>query len=179
VRGGVNVVPRDIMGLPVTYLALAGQYLTPTMADWFNALAIRLTVGDLSRLGISKRSDGPAVEILTHRHIPVIDVGTVAAIRSGAIGVRPAIASFARDEVRFVDGRSAQVDAIVLATGYGTGLRTIFAGEPDLLDAAGRPQAYGREAAPGLYFCGFHLVPTGLLREIAKEAVRIGDQLAV
>ncbi len=178
IRAGVNVLPRDLLGIPLLHFALASRYLSPAAADRLNALAIRLAVGDLSRLGLRKRSDGPAVEILSHRHVPVIDVGTVAAIRRGAIGVRPAIAAFAPDEARFVDGSSGQFDAVVLATGFETGLRSLFAGAPDFLDAAGRPHVYGRAAAAGLYFCGFHLVPTGLLREIAIEAVHIGNQIA-
>jgi len=178
VRGAVNVIPRDILGVPAIDVALAGRFLPPRIFDWLSAVAIRLAIGDLSRLAIRKRDVGPAVEILKYGQVPVIDVGTVAAIRSGTIGVRPAIAAFARDEVRFVDGTSGRFDAIVLATGYHTGLRALFADATGVLDAGGRPQASGREAAAGLYFCGFHVVPTGLLREIAIEAVRIGNQIA-
>jgi hypothetical protein len=31
---------------------------------------------------------------------------------------------------------------------------------------------------PGLYFCGFHIVPTGQLREIGLEARRIAGHVA-
>ncbi|HEY2397138.1 MAG TPA: NAD(P)/FAD-dependent oxidoreductase [Rudaea sp.] len=177
VRGAVNIIPRDLLGIPVIELALAGRLLPPRIADKFNTLAMRLTIGDLSRFAIRKRSDGPVVEILQGRQIPVIDVGTVAAIRSGAIRVHPAITSFAPGEARFVDGTSGKFDAVILATGYATGLRALFADEPDVLDDTGLPRASRSEAEPGLYFCGFNLVPTGLLREIAIEAVRIGNQI--
>ena len=178
VRGPVNIVPRDFLGIPVIRLALAARLLPARIADGINALAMRLTIGDLSRFAIRKRPDGPTVQILRGRQVPVVDVGTAAAIRRGAIRVRPAIASFAADEVRFVDGTNGRFDAVILATGYDTGLRALIADEPGLLDDAGRPRASGREAAPGLYFCGFNLVPTGLLREIAIEAGRIGTQIA-
>jgi indole-3-pyruvate monooxygenase len=178
VRGPVNIVPRDLLGIPVIQLALAARLLPARIADGINALAMRLTIGDLSRFAIRKRLDGPTVEILEGRQVPVVDVGTVAAIRRGAIRVRPAIASFAAEQVRFVDGTNGRFDAVILATGYETGLRALFADQADVLDDAGRPRASGREAAAGLYFCGFNLVPTGLLREIAIEAGRIGNRIA-
>ena len=115
---------------------------------------------------------------LKDRRVPVIDVGTVAAIRSGAICVQPAVASFAPHTVGFVDGTKEKFDAVILATGYETGLRALLADEPDVLDEAAVPRAGRCDAASGLHFCGFNIVPTGLLREIAIEAVRIGDRIA-
>ena len=41
-------------------------------------------------------------------------------------------------------------------------------------DASGTPLVSGRESPlPGLFFCGFHVAPTGMLREIGIEAQRI------
>lgn len=176
IRGPVNVVPREVLHVPITYLALANRNLPPRIADRLNALTIRLAIGNLAHLGIRKRKDGPMQEILEARRIPVVDIGTIAAIRDGRIGVRPAIESFSRDSVRFIDGRSEPFDAIVLATGYESGLRAMFDGDASVLDATGHPRAVACEA--GLYFCGFNIVPAGLIREIAIEAVRIGDHIA-
>jgi cation diffusion facilitator CzcD-associated flavoprotein CzcO len=178
IRNAVNIIPRDLVGIPVIELALIGRFLPPRIADKFNTLVMQLTIGDLSRFAIRKRRDGPVVEILKDRRVPVIDVGTVAAIRSGAICVQPAVASFAPHTVGFVDGTKEEFDAVILATGYETGLRALLADEPDVLDDAAVPRAGRRDAASGLHFCGFNIVPTGLLREIAIEAVRIGDRIA-
>jgi indole-3-pyruvate monooxygenase len=178
VRGRVNVVPREVLHVPITYLALAARRLAPEVADRLNALTIRLALGNLQRLGLRKRQDGPIAAILKARRIPVVDVGTIAAIRDGRIAVRPRIDSLAGNEVRFSDGRCERFDALVLATGYGTGLRAMFGDGVPWLDELGHPRVHGGEAAPGLYFCGFHLVPAGLIREIAIEAVSIGAQIA-
>jgi cation diffusion facilitator CzcD-associated flavoprotein CzcO len=176
IRGAVNVVPRDILGVPITSLGRAGRLLPLRIADTLNALIVRLAIGNLAHLGLRKRSDGPLAEIVEARQIPVVDVGTLAAIGDGRIAVRPAIESFARDGVRFVDGRNEPFDAVVFATGYETGLATLFGREAaTLLDAAGRPRVSGYEAAHGLYFCGFNLAPAGLIGEISVEAQRIGD----
>ena len=178
IRGAVNVVPREILHVPITYLALASRRLPPRIADRLNALTIRLAIGNLARLGIRKRAEGPLAEIVEARRIPVVDVGTIAAIREGEIGLRPAIDSFSRDAVRFADGRSESFDAIVLATGYETGLSALFDGHASVLDEAGHPRSNARATAPGLHFCGFDIVPAGLIRQIAIEAVRIGDRIA-
>jgi len=174
VRGAVNVVPRDILGVPIAYLGRAGRVLPLAIADRVNAMLVRLAVGDLAQFGLRRRNDGPLAEIVLAQQIPVVDVGTLAAIRAGQVTVRPAIESSKHEAVRFVDGRVETFHAIVLATGYATGLDALFANAAvPLLDGAARPLASGREAASGLYFCGFNVVPAGLLREIAIEAPRI------
>jgi indole-3-pyruvate monooxygenase len=178
IRGPVNVVPREVLHVPITYLALASRGLPPRVADRMNALTIRLAIGNLARLGIRKRSDGPTEEIIKARRIPVVDIGTIAAIRKGRIRVRPAVDSFSRDAARFADGRSESFDAIVFATGYETGLRALFAAEDSVLDESGHPRTDMRAAAAGLYFCGFNIVPAGLIRQIGIEALRIGDRIA-
>ncbi len=35
----------------------------------------------------------------------------------------------------------------------------------------------GAEILPGLFFCGFHMSPTGMLREIAREARRVAGTI--
>jgi hypothetical protein len=53
------------------------------------------------------------------------------------------------------------------------------AGAPAALDQDGAPTTSGREAPiPGLYFCGFRVSPAGMLREIGREARRIGAAIA-
>jgi cation diffusion facilitator CzcD-associated flavoprotein CzcO len=167
IRGAVNVVPRDILGVPITYLGRAGRLLPLAVADRINAAIVRLAIGDLARFGLRRRSDGPLAEIVRTRQIPVIDVGTLAAIEGGRIAVRRAIESSTHEAVRFADGRVETFHAIVLATGYETGLDA-------LLGDALRDD----EAANGLHFCGFNIVPAGLLREIALEAPRIAEEIA-
>ena len=178
IRGGVNVVPREVLGIPITYLALASRSFPPRVADRLNALTIRVAIGNLARLGIRKRNDGPLEEIVNARRIPVVDIGTIAAIRGGRIRICPAIESLSRDAVQFTDGRPEPFDAIVLATGYETGLPALFDGESSVLDDSGHPRADARATVPGLHFCGFNVVPAGLIREIGIEALRIGDRIA-
>ena len=178
-RGPANVVPREVLGIPSLLFALATRSLPPGVADRLNALTIRLAVGDLTRLGIRNRAHGPLVQILEHGQIPVIDVGTIAAIRRGSIQLRPAIDRFDADTVCFADGGRERFDAVILATGFRTGLQSLLPENPEAIDAAGRPRQCGPPSAPaGLHFCGFKIVSTGSLREIAIEATQIADRIA-
>jgi hypothetical protein len=110
---------------------------------------------------------------------PETNPRTIARIRSGDIAVRKGVESFARSEVRFADGTREQFDAVVLATGFTTGLATMLAEHTSVLDQHGRPLQCGRETTvPGLYFCGYGVASTGLLRQIGIEARAIGASIA-
>jgi hypothetical protein len=55
----------------------------------------------------------------------------------------------------------------------------MFPPELGLFDEMGMPRAFGgTPASEGLYFCGFRVVPTGMLREISLEARKIGARIA-
>jgi indole-3-pyruvate monooxygenase len=179
VRGTVNVVPRDLLGIPVTVLSLALRRLPPRVADAMSATSRRLTIGDLASAGLARSDVGPLVQIAERRKIPVIDVGTLNRIRAGDIAVRKGVESFNGAEVRFADGMREQFDAVVLATGFTTGLPALLPDHTSVLDAQGCPRECGREAAiPGLYFCGYNVSATGMLRQIRLEAMAIGREIA-
>jgi indole-3-pyruvate monooxygenase len=175
VRGKVNVIPRELLGIPIIMFALALRPLPPRVADRMNTLTLRLAVGSLPTLGLAKRDDGPFAEVAEARQIPMIDVGTLARIRSGDIVVRRGVESFDGDEVRFADGTRERFDAVVLATGFTTGLSAMLPDHASVLDSHGRPLDCGRESRiAGLYFCGYDLSSTGMLRQIGIEALAIG-----
>ena len=179
VRGKVNVIPRDLLGIPIIVCALACRPLPPRVADAMNALTLRLAVGDLAAAGLAKHDVGPFAQIAEGGRIPVIDVGTLARIRSGEIAVRKGVESFDGPEIRFADGARERFDAVVLATGFDTGLPAILPDHASVLDSHGQPRRHGCEAAvPGLYFCGYDLATTGLLRQIGIEARHVGRDIA-
>ena len=146
----------------------------PRPIPGFDALTApigRLLYGDLERLGLRRAKDGPFGQISGQKRIPLIDIGTIAALRSGELEVRPGIREFYRDRVTFESGPDERFDALVLATGYRPGLEPILGGVPGVLDRQGEPIREGvRGPLPGLYYCGFYVSPTGMLREIGQEA---------
>ena len=125
-------------------------------------------------LGMKRSAKGPRRMIEEDGRIPLLDVGTVAKIRAGAIKVRGAIDRVTPDGVVFSETGPEAFDAIILATGFRPDLRALLPDAANVLDPAGKPLVSGEPtSAPGLFFCGAIASPTGQLREIGIEAERI------
>jgi cation diffusion facilitator CzcD-associated flavoprotein CzcO len=176
VRGPVQILPRELLGLPILTWAIAEARLPARMADFINAPAIRLAVGSVKHLGLKIASKGPRRMIEEDRRVPLLDVGTLARIRDGTIKVRGGIDRFTSDAVVFSDTPAETFDCIILATGFSPDLRRLLPEAKGVLDRHGMPLATGRATLePGLYFCGLIASPTGQLREIGIEAQRIAQ----
>jgi len=179
VRSPVNVVPREVLGIPNVAISIAQNKLPPRVADTLNAPILRLRFGDLTPYGLRRPPRGPLAQIESARRIPLIDVGTIKLIKSGQIQVYPGIERFTPEGVIFTDGRQQAFDAVVLATGYRPRVNTFLEGAASAYDEQGTPLCSGRETPiAGLYFCGFYVSPTGMLREIGLEARRIATAIA-
>ena len=178
VRGPVNIVPRELFGIPVLTWAIIERPLPYRLVDALNGLMLRLTIGDLERFGIRRAAKGPTAQVVEDRKIPLIDIGTVDRIRRGLIAVRPGITRIEGADVHFAGGASAPYDAIIQATGYRPDLRALLPDHGDALDGSGGPLVCGRPTGhAGLFFCGQISVHTGQLREIGIEAARIAAAL--
>lgn len=174
VRGPVNILPRDLLGLPVLTWAIAQNRLPARIVDFINAPAIRLAIGPLESLGLKRADKGPRQMVEEDGRVPLLDVGTVAAIRAGAIKVRGGIDRITADGVVFEDQGVEPFDALLLATGFRPDLRGLLPDARGVLDAQGKPLVSGKPTAePGLFFCGAIASATGQLREIGIEAERI------
>jgi cation diffusion facilitator CzcD-associated flavoprotein CzcO len=179
VRGPVNIVPRDLLGVPILSLSILTRIVPPRVADALNVPFMRITMGSLARLGLRRPKNGPMTDIQVRGRVPVLDFGTVAKIREGAIAVRPGVKALDAGMVQFDDGRREKFDAIILATGFRPDLRPLLPEADSALDAAGLPRISGAATPlPGLYFCGFIISPTGQLREMGIEARRIASHIA-
>lgn len=179
VRSPVNILPRELVGLPILALAIPLSFLPPAVADTLSAPALRLAIGSYERLGLEPKAKGPMRQIEEDRRIPLIDVGTVELLRTGGAGVKPEVVGFDGPEVRFADGSASRYDAVIAATGYRPSFHHFLEGAERVTDEEGVPLVSGRPTAlAGLYFCGFYLSPTGMLREIGIEARRIAAAIA-
>jgi|SRR5579871_2021283 len=176
VRGPVQILPRDLLGLPILTWAILYQPLPARLVDIINAPVLRLALGSMEKLGLQRAAKGPAQMVREDGRIPLIDIGTLARIRDGSIKLRGGIDRFSSDGVVFGNGASEAFDAVILATGFRPDLRSLLPDVKGVLDENGMPLVTGRAtAASGLYFCGQITSPTGQLREIAIEARRIAD----
>lgn len=178
VRGALNVIPREILGLPVLAISIGLSRLPARVADLLAAPLIRLTVGDISTLGLRKFPVGPITQIETTSKVPLIDIGTLRFVREGRIAVLGGVRSLGgAGAVTFDDGSVRDFDAIVLATGFRPALeRFLEPGACAVSRTAGR-NVSGTAGRGGLYFCGFRISPTGMLRDIGIEARWIANDI--
>ena len=177
VRGKLHVTLRDTLGLPTPVPSILLTRLPLAIADAIARTTLRFSVGDLSRWGIESPAYGPIRGIVEHGRVPLIDVGTLAHIKRGDIVVRKGIERFEAEGVVFADGQRAAYDAVVLATGYRSGLEQLVEGGEALLDARGRARYDGPTPRPGLYLIGYVTPATGLLREVGLTARRIAGHI--
>lgn len=168
VRSGANVVPRDILGVPIQYLAYYIRKLPRRARE-----AVVRAVGRL----VEKRRGPPVLPRPAHGPldaIPLIGFNLVDAIRSGAIAVRGPVERLTSAGARFADGQSpAEVpyDAVILATGFAAALAPL--GRLIRVDEKGFALRNGRVASAehdGLYFVGHNYDATGGLFNIARDA---------
>jgi hypothetical protein len=103
------------------------------MRQWMFHQTMKMTVGDLTRFGLPK-PDHRVYE--TH---PIVNSQLVYYVGHGGITPVPDIERFERYKVQFTDGRTAEPDLVIMATGY---LPTFEFLGPELLsvDADGRPR---------------------------------------
>jgi cation diffusion facilitator CzcD-associated flavoprotein CzcO len=179
VRSPVNIVHRDVLGRPTQQTSiLLGRLPTP-IGDALARLLCDVTVGDIGRYGLPRSRISPLRQLREHGRTPVIDVGTLARIKSGEIAVFPAIRRLVEGGAEFIDGRTAKFDAIVLATGYRAGVAALFPASAVPVDDSGLPiRLAGSGDLDGVFFVGFDLrQPGGLLRTIAEQAVAVAERV--
>jgi indole-3-pyruvate monooxygenase len=176
-RSPVNIVPRDFLGMPTQLTSIRIRRLPLKLADAVARLVSRLAFGNLARYGLARPALGPLTAFKLRRRVPLIDVGTIAAVKRGDIAVKPAVAGFTETGALFADGSADDFDAVVLATGYRPALEDIVA-VPGVLDDEGYPRDWRGGAHPGLFFVGYQQPSTGLLREIAIQAEAVAAAIA-
>ena len=171
VRSPVNVIARETLGIPSLAIGILLNWLPAHLADALTAPARRITIGDTEALGLGKPPYGPVEQIKKTGRIPLLDIGTIKLIRSGQITIYPDIEGFSENGVRFTNGAAATFEAVILATGYRPNLKSFLKPAANVTDAKGIPLISGAASnLPGLYFCGYHVSPNGMLREISREA---------
>ena len=174
VRTPPAVVRRDTLGVPSQLLGITSARLPVGVVDRIAAALRRVAFGDLASLGLPAPQK-PYSEFLRRRVIPIVDVGLVAAVKSGTVRVVPGLERFEHGMPVLADGSTVEVDAIVAATGFRTGLEPLV-GHLGVLDEAGVPLVHGPDehaAAPGLHFVGYLVTLGGTLRLAGKQAERL------
>jgi len=179
VRSAVNVVPRDILGIPILEISQILSRLPPRIADTINAPLMRLLFGDITKLGLKKLPYGPFEQIQKDGTSPVLDIGTIRHIRQGHIKIYDNIEHIDGSTIHFINNRKENFDAIVAAIGYYQNAAEIVSADKtrfeDLRSCIDKQKYFGKD---GLYFCGFWIGPRGQIHEISLDAQKISKDIA-
>nr|UYI36711.1 putative YUC protein [Turnera joelii] len=180
VRDSVHVLPREMLGSSTFGLSMCLlKWLPMRLVDRFLLIVSRLMLGDTARLGLDRPQLGPLQLKNLSGKTPVLDVGTLAKIKSGDIKVCPAIKRLKNYTVEFVNGKMERFDAIILATGYKSNVPS-WLKEGDLFSEEDgfprRPFPDGWKGESGLYAVGF--TKRGILGA-SMDAKRIAEDIGM
>lgn len=179
VRGPVNIVPRDLNGRPVQVTAKKLAKLPFGLGTWLGTQIRKAYIGDLSKYGIETPKMSPTKQLLETGKTPIVDIGTVAAIKAEKIKIYPEIQKLSHKTVHFKDGKSIDVDAIILATGYKPMIEEFLEKGDKILDKYGCPTPpIGIDFHQNLYFLGFDNYKLGgILGIIMEESKEIANHI--
>ncbi len=143
------------------------QIILPGWMPWW-ATALRLRIGAIASGSLKKYSLPKPPHAPGQSH-PVQSEQIRKVIAAGRVQVRPGIARFDGDIVRFTDGTSAHADLIVWATGYKV---TFPFFEPGLVSAEDNELPLWKRTVhpelPGLYFVGL-VQPVGAVMPLSES----------
>lgn len=111
-RRGYWFIPKHVLGVPSDVVAESGPRLPARVEQAVVGRALRLLVGDLTRLGL-QRPDHKVFE--SH---PIVNSQLIHHLQHGDVTPRPGIATVRGRTVTFTDGSTEEVDLLVWATGY-------------------------------------------------------------
>ncbi|EOY29657.1 Flavin-binding monooxygenase family protein [Theobroma cacao] len=178
VRDTVHVLPREMLGRSTFGLSMwLLRWLPMRLVDRFLLIVSWLMLGDTARFGLDRPRLGPLELKNLSGKTPVLDVGTLAKIKSGDIKVCPSIKRLKRYAVEFENGKTENFDAIILATGYKSNVPSWLKETNMFSEKDGYPRKpfpNGWKGECGLYAVGF--TKRGLLGT-SMDAKRIAEDI--
>jgi putative flavoprotein involved in K+ transport len=179
VRTPPSLVRRDTLGVPSQLFGIASSRLPVAVVDRVARTMRRLSFPDLTAQGLPA-VEKPYSDFLRRRVIPTLDVGFVDAVQNGAVRVVPALEGFDGGRAVLDGGRALEVDAVIAATGFRTGLEPLV-GYLGVIDERGEPLVHGAREHPRaarLNFVGFQLTLGGALRVAGIQAKQLARDVS-
>ncbi|HYC60466.1 MAG TPA: NAD(P)/FAD-dependent oxidoreductase [Thermoanaerobaculia bacterium] len=165
VRSGANVVPLQLLGIPIQYLAYMIRSLPRPAREVIVSAMRKMTELRKGPPVLPRSSVGPLDAI------PLIGFRLVDAIRDGSVKLRGGVERFTAHGVRFADGSEESFDVVLLATGFRAALG--FLGDAVQLDQRGFGMRRDRVVSvdrPNLFFVGHNYDATGGITNIRRDA---------
>ena len=176
VRTPPNIILKTSGGMPSQVVGVLTRHLPPRAADRVLGPIQRLAVGDLTRYGVPRPERGVYTRLAEDDVVPIIDAGLIRELKRGHVEIVPALLGFDGADVILAGRERIQPDVVIVSTGYRRGLEPLV-GHLGVLGANGRPLVRGADThlnAPNMYFTGYTNPISGMFREMAIDARRIG-----
>ncbi|MCC6281967.1 MAG: NAD(P)/FAD-dependent oxidoreductase [Saprospiraceae bacterium] len=179
VRSPVNIILRDVLGRPAQKTAILLSKLPDWAYDFIAKMVQKRTIGNLSAYGLKASPYAPSEQLRRFGKVPVIDIGTVDLIKEGKIRILPDVESFQENSVTFKNGVTETFDAVIACTGYRAQVEDFFENGQALLNERGYPRSlwFDEQEYQGLYFCGFSIPLSGILRNIKMDSGLIVEHI--
>lgn len=183
VRSPVSVLPRDVFGNPVQLTAKKLAKFPFGLGDWLGSQIRKIVIGDLSKYGLQVSKVHPTVQLRETGKTPILDIGTVKAIKADNIKVKGDINALYEEGVIFKDGTKQAFDQIILATGYKARLEEFIPDIASFLDKYQLPKSpIGSGPLQNLYFVGFDNYKLGgilgIIQTESEEVVNTVSKLS-
>ncbi len=178
-RSPVHIGGRDFLGHCVQWEVVALSYLPAIFRNTIDAWTLRQRQKDARKFGMPVPQMPTGEALQTYGKVPVVDTGTMDLIRKGKLKVRPGIQSLGPQQVYFEDGNQEAYEVILWATGYQPALGDFFPDMPELGKIPPFQLKLWYEDYPGLFFLGFSLNGTGILRGIYLDSAKIAQRIAL
>ena len=181
VRSPVNIILRDVLGRPAQKTAILLSKLPEWAYDFIAKTVQKRTVGDLSAYGLKTSPYAPSEQLRRFGKVPVIDIGTVSLIKQRKVLIKPDIQHFTEHGAVFKDNSTDTFDTVIACTGYRAQVEDFFENGRALLNERGYPRSLWLDEPEwkGLYFCGFSIPLSGILRNIKMDSERITRMIEV
>lgn len=112
VRSPQWFTPKYLFGIPADVLATRSLWMPRKLRQWSLTLLLRILQGSYRKIGLPENTK----PVLSHH--PTVNSDLLDIIRHGRVVPKPGIASWEGKTVTFSDGRQAEYDIIVAATGF-------------------------------------------------------------
>lgn len=174
-RRGAHLLPKYLFGIPLD--TVCPEFVWRFAPMWLFRPAFSLVVwanrGTLGLYGLPR----PGHKVLQEH--PTISSDLPSLVRERRVIMRPNVDRFDGDVVRFVDGTSDRIDAVICATGYHIAFPFL---DPSVMAPDGNQVRLYRHvvhpAVPGLFFIGL-VQPWGAIFPLAEaQAAWVGDLIA-
>lgn len=104
--------PKYLFGIPADVLATRSHWMPRKLRQWSLTMLLRIMQGSYRKIGLPENTK----PVLSHH--PTVNSDLLDIIRHGRVIPKPGIASWDKKTVTFSDGRQAEYDIIVAATGF-------------------------------------------------------------